>query len=130
MRLVLYLLASLCLARAAGAVAVARWVVVPVGLESGLAGVWELAVGSWVALEVAVAVGLGLAARNPLRNRAAVLLSAAVIAGRLAIDVWGALRFSPDLAMVCLLDLVLHLALFSLWLRAIPSLVQAPGWNE
>ena len=130
MRLVLYLLASLCLARAAGAVAVARWVIVPVGLESGLAGVWELAVGSWVALEVAVAVGLGLAARNPLRNRAAVLLSAAVIAGRLAIDVWGALRFSPDLAMVCLLDLVLHLALFSLWLRAIPSLVQAPGWNE
>lgn len=120
MSLVLYLLAGLCLARASVAFMLARWAMSP----------WlEVAVASWVALEVAVAVGLGLAARSPVRNLAAVWLGAALIVSRLGLDVWGALRFPPDLAMACLLDLVLHLALFSGWLRAIPDVIRAPGWS-
>lgn len=122
---VLYVLAAASVVRAAIA-AMAMGARLPLDLRAAPADAWtSTALLAWLALEMCVVVVSLIGASDPPRERAAVWGGAAVIVGRLVVDVVGVLSLPVEFAMALLLDLVVHLALFSFWLRAIPAVVQS-----
>ncbi len=130
MSLVFYLLAVTCVGRAClGAAASALFG--ESGLPASSIEVWfRLAAMGWLGLELALSTVFLFAARRPVTEHGAVWGSLGVIVTRLVVDVVGVLSFPPQVALWLLLDLVVHLALFSLWLRAVPDVVKSPEWKR